>query len=129
MKITMALLLKRNACSEQRQEFAKRFPYGVEVTEAAALAVADVFDWKWAADSLLPTRELRFMWRGAEREAFSRRIAAVAAAWDEYPYRFWDEDLQKGERDAAIEAVWRVYEQEIAVAFVQAWLTAYPQEG
>ena len=53
MKITLAQLKAKNACSDQVTEFERRFGESVEISEAACLAVADAFDWDWAARNLL----------------------------------------------------------------------------
>ena len=55
MHITVKLLKKHKACEEQVALFAATFPNGVQVTEATCLAVADQFDFQWAAGNLLPS--------------------------------------------------------------------------
>ena len=54
MKITKHLLQSKGACASQVALFAETFPHGTEITEAVCLAVADKFDWNWAAQNLLP---------------------------------------------------------------------------
>ena len=54
MKITRALLKRKRACASQVALFAELFPDGAVVTETACVAVADKFDWDWAALHLLP---------------------------------------------------------------------------
>lgn len=53
MKLTAQMLRDKNACQEQVEKFQQLYPDGVEVTKAACVAVADVFDWKWAARNFL----------------------------------------------------------------------------
>ena len=53
MKITKHLLRSKGACASQVALFAETFPHGTEITEAVCLAVADKFDWAWAAQNLL----------------------------------------------------------------------------
>ena len=53
---TMAILKLsqlKGACSNQRALFRKHFGTGGEVTLAKVEAVADLFDWDWAASHLL----------------------------------------------------------------------------
>ncbi|MDE2096596.1 MAG: hypothetical protein KGL39_05060 [Patescibacteria group bacterium] len=54
MKVTLIMLKRAKACKSQRDRFAELFPKGVDVTEAACVAVAQEFDWGWAARCLLP---------------------------------------------------------------------------
>jgi hypothetical protein len=51
--ITVELLRAKGACRGQVDLFAKLFPQGAPMTVAAAVAVADRFDWNWAAQNLL----------------------------------------------------------------------------
>ena len=53
MKITKRRLQIKGACASQVALFAETFPHGTEITEAVCLAVADKFDWDWAAQNLL----------------------------------------------------------------------------
>ena len=54
MRVTVALLKRRGACRGQIERFKEHFPDGVDVTEAACVAVANEFDWTWVAWNLLP---------------------------------------------------------------------------
>lgn len=58
-RITLHQLRLARACPEQIAEFERRFGDSIEVTEEACLAVADVFDWFWAAAHLLSVDSLR----------------------------------------------------------------------
>ena len=51
--LTLAQLERAGACSEMVEDFRRRFGTSVAVTEAAAEAVAGVYDWDWAASKLL----------------------------------------------------------------------------
>ena len=53
MKITKRLLQIKGACASQVALFAETFPHETEITETVCLAVADKFDWGWAAQNLL----------------------------------------------------------------------------
>jgi hypothetical protein len=70
MKITAALLKRKQACSSQVALFKELFPNGAEVTEAICAGVADKFDWKWAAQNLL----------SASASAEYERVCASASA-------------------------------------------------
>ena len=53
MKVTVTLLKRKGACSEQVALFKELFPKGVEITEEVCVGVADKFNWNWAAENLL----------------------------------------------------------------------------
>ena len=70
--LTLATLKRLGACSDQREDFARRFGSSVEVTEELCLSVSDVFDWAWIAQRALSAPAL------AEYER------VCAPAWTEY---------------------------------------------
>ena len=47
------MLEAKGACLEQRKKFKELFPEGVEVTEEKAVEFSSVFDFDWAAETLL----------------------------------------------------------------------------
>lgn len=55
MKITLEQLRDAHACLEQRLKFEEFFGQEVEVTPALCEALAEEFDWPWAAKMLLPS--------------------------------------------------------------------------
>ena len=72
MKITLAHLKSSGACSDQVELFQKLFGAEAEITVVGCLAVADKFDWDWAAEKFLTAPAL------AEYER------VTAPAWAEY---------------------------------------------
>jgi hypothetical protein len=74
MKVTTALLRRKGACATQVDKFAALFPAGVEVTEALCIAHAPMFNWNWAARSLL---------RAPARKAYDKACATAWKACDE----------------------------------------------
>lgn len=54
--VTLEMLRKAGACSEERDLFVEKFGEDakVRVTRRTVLAVADLFDWQWAIHDLLP---------------------------------------------------------------------------
>ena len=70
MFLTAAILIQsKRACAKQLALFVETFPDGVEVTPEACAAVADKFDWDWAAQNLLP-RSLRAEYRAKVTRLF-----------------------------------------------------------
>ena len=53
MDITLELLVKKNACSDQVELFNEMFPEGVNVTQELCLIHVMRFNWDWAAEHLL----------------------------------------------------------------------------
>lgn len=51
--ITVEMLRDACACDEQEEKFIELFGDQVEVSEETAVKHADVFDWRWAADTFL----------------------------------------------------------------------------
>jgi len=83
MKITVKMLKKHNACEDQVDLFEATFPDGVQVTEAVCLAVADKFDFSWAADSL-PPPEARAEYSAKHAPIWAEYEAKRAPIWAEY---------------------------------------------
>lgn len=84
MKVTYTQLRRLGACRHQLAEFKQRYPKGVEITEAACLAVFDVFNWNWAALYLLsaPALEAYNRIRAPAREDYNRAIASAREAYN-----------------------------------------------
>jgi hypothetical protein len=81
MKITKHLLQIKGACASQVALFAETFPHGTEITEAVCLAVADKFDWDWAAQNLLsPESYAEYQRVRAQAYAECERVRAQAYA-------------------------------------------------
>jgi len=81
MKITKRLLQSKGACASQVALFAETFPRGTEITEAVCLAVADKFDWNWAAQNLLPPKsDAEYQRVCAPADAECQRVRAQAYA-------------------------------------------------
>ena len=81
MKITKRLLQSKGACASQVALFAETFPHGTEITEAVCLAVADKFDWNWAAQNLLPPKsDAEYQRVCAPADAECQRVRAQAYA-------------------------------------------------
>jgi hypothetical protein len=83
MRITVDMLRGRGACKLQVEEFERRFPDGVEVSVAAAVAVANIFDWDWAAENLLPCSAWQ-AYAAAVEPAWQACDAAVVSAREAY---------------------------------------------
>jgi hypothetical protein len=77
------MLRNASACSDQVDLFRERFGESVDVTEATCLAVADLFDWYWAAAHLLPAPALAEFDR-ATATAHAEYLRATATDWAEY---------------------------------------------
>ena len=84
--ITLGMLYAHNACADQIDLFARTFGQSVIVTPDAFAAVADLFDWFWAAQHLLPAyladeyqRQRAPLWAEYERQQ--------APLWAEYDRR------------------------------------------
>ena len=81
MKITKLLLQIKGACASQVALFAETFPHGTEITEAVCLAVADKFDWNWAAQNLLsPESYAEYERVRAQADAECQHVCAPAYA-------------------------------------------------
>jgi cell division septum initiation protein DivIVA len=93
------------ACPVQRAIFRARYGKEVEVTLAAVLEAAELFDWDWAAAHLLSTPS----WAGYRRvkdTASAEYERAAAPAWAEYE-RVRDTVLAEYER--VIAPAWAEY--------------------
>ena len=78
MKITKRLLQIKGARASQVALFAETFPHGTEITEAVCLAVADKFDWDWAAQNLLsPESDAEYQRVRAQADAEYQRVCAA----------------------------------------------------
>src|SRR5579863_7794143 len=96
MKITVELLRKKGACKEQMSLFKELFPNGVIVTKAECLAVADKFNWYWAAHNLLnPNARKAYDEACAHaRKAYGEACAPIRKAYYEAcapAYKAYDE--------------------------------------
>lgn len=86
--ITAALLRKHRAFADQVREFERRFPEGVTFADeddaiALCVAVADVFDWNWAAKAFLSAPALA-AYSEARATAWAAYGGATAPAWPAY---------------------------------------------
>ena len=93
--ITSQQLEDAGACQHQVSDFKKRFRAGrARVTIARAKALADVYDWRWAARHLLPaparraymaaTAPARRAYEAASKQARQDFNSALAEAWKAY---------------------------------------------
>ena len=113
MYITIELLQKHNACQGQLDLFAATFPAGVHVTEAVCLAVADKFNFDWAAACLLPVDKLEEYWAKdalicAEYEA---KRALILAEYEAKRAPIW------AEYEAKDALIWEEYNRQRAALF------------
>jgi len=83
MFITVEILRSHKACQDQVDLFAATFPDGVQVTEAVCLAAADKFDFRWAAENLLPP-EARAEYQAKHASILGEYRAKRAPIWAEY---------------------------------------------
>jgi cell division septum initiation protein DivIVA len=102
--ITAARREKAGACADQVALFRETFGARVAVTVPAMEAVANLFDWEWAAQHLLSA---------AARAEYAR---ARAPAWAEYE-RVTAAALAEYERVTA--AAWAEYERVRAAAWAE----------
>ena len=111
MRILLSALRAAGACADQVELFVARFGDGVDVTEVLCLSVADLFDWDWAAENLLPAPARAEYWR-AMRITMAQFDVPKLLAWDEY--------LSADEYQRAAEAVALAYQRAAAAAFARA---------
>ena len=104
MRITLAMLKEKGACTEQVAEFARRFGDGVEVTESVCVSVASVFDWEWAAQHFLTA---------AAEAAYSEATAPAGAAYSEA------RAAAGAAYNEATAAAWTAYSEARAAAFAR----------
>jgi hypothetical protein len=146
--LTLARLEALNACRPQLEEFKRRFGAGGEVTLEKCLAVAQVFDWDWAARYLLSPAAKRAYDEAPGRRAYDEAMAAAWRAYNEAMapvWRAYNEAMAavwraRNEAQAAVErayneamapvwrarneaqaAVERAYNEAMATAFFHAW--------
>jgi len=128
MKITKKLLIEKEACADQVETFAREWPDGVEVYEAACLrAVRLGLDLDWAARRLLSKRA-RAKYVKAIAQARKEYKKAIAPAEEAYrkaiaPVKAiapWDEKAATTEYAKAEAPVWAKYQKAVALAFWQA---------
>ena len=74
MNITAELLRSKGACRDQVALFEKHFPKGATVTVSRCKKVARIFDWDWAAATLLSDTAAK---------AYSEACAPAAKAYYE----------------------------------------------
>ena len=113
MYITVKLLKKHKACKEQVDLFAATFPNGAHVTEAACLAVADQFDFRWAADNLLPRKSK------AEYKA-QRALVRAEYHTKNAPILAWYHTRRAplcAEYDGQLARIWAEYKAKLAALF------------
>lgn len=139
MKITARLLKRKGACADEAELFEKLYPDGAEITEAACVAVADKFDWDWAAENLLPAPlfadyatksvwiatgyESKCEWIAADYWAGWASLYAAHGYWSKYAPTPLDADYRV--ENALLDAVWRTkrasldadYETALAALF------------
>ncbi len=99
MQITYQELQAKGACANQLALFKKHFGPSVVVTLEAVLAVADVFNWDWAARNLMSPKACK-VYQDAIAPACKVYDDAIAPA-------------QKAYRDAKM-PIWKAYEDAIA---------------
>ena len=103
-KLYLAQLKEAKACKEQVELFAKLFGDYVEVTPEACLAVADKFDWTWAAQNLLSVksyaeyqRQQAPLWAEYLRQEaplwaeYQRQMASLYAEYERQRVPLWEE--------------------------------------
>lgn len=115
-RITVDQLRKAKACTPQVALFRKLFGDSVDVTVEAAIAVADTFDFSWAARNLLSPSALQ-AYHQAFDPAWQAYKQAQALAW-----QAWQDDattLRAYEQDRTLAQ--QAYEQADAIAFVEAY--------
>lgn len=102
MIVTTEMLRAKNACDEQVELFDSLTGGSVDVTETWCLEHYDKFQWRWAAENLLPVPAL----------AEYRRV--IAPAWVEYE-RVTAPALAEYER--VIAPAWAEYRRATAQVF------------
>ena len=100
-------LLEAGACGRALVLFLNLYPEGeAQVSVDSCVAVADKFDWDWAASHLLPA---------AAQDEYD---LAVAPAQTEYAHA-----VAALDKDRAITPMRAAYNRARAAAWAQAWLT------
>lgn len=139
--INVAMLQSRGACLSQLQLFYELFPDGVTFTSEEdavrqCVAVAELFDWSWGSNQLLPYdarvaygEAATSAWTAFEKAMFEARVAfeeALAtgraaykakalAAYEEAiasgTWREWSFDPDNREANAYQDKAWEDYEE------------------
>jgi hypothetical protein len=99
------MLKDREACEFYVRRFQRKFPQGIRVTQANALAVATQFDWDWAVHHLIP---------GDLCENTRAFMKLTNDAYDAYRAVMWG-----APSDATWRRAEREYERARAVAFAR----------
>ena len=82
MFVTKELLEKKRACKDQLDLFNELFPEGVELTRELILEHAQMLDWDWCADRLLPTGSPRSsVYYLATKQAWAAFNLAIMSAY------------------------------------------------
>jgi len=128
-ELTLQQLVDKRACSLQVQLFKELFGTRVDVTVQAAIAVADKFDWGWAARALLSAaarseygKVYAPAWseyNKAREASLSEYYKAYAAAWSEYDKAqpaAWSEYNKA--RDASLSEYYKAYAAAFATAYI-----------
>src|SRR3990167_7626535 len=110
--LMLAQLERAGACSEMVEDFRRRFGTSVAVTEAAAEAVAGVYDWDWAASKLLPA-SARAEYKRVMASALAEYERVEASAWAEYKRA---EAPALAEYKRVMAPAWAEYERVVAPA-------------
>ena len=108
MIITADYLRSKNACGSQVDLFLATFGESVNITPAICLAVADKFDWGWAAEHLL-TAPAWAEYQRIKAPAWAEYQRIKAPAWAEY---------QRIKAPA-----WAEYRRIEALAWAECWNT------
>ncbi len=80
--IMLQQLVDLGACERARTKFEVLFGQSVEVTEAVCLALANEFDWAWAAKRLLTP---------SAKAEYDRIVKPVQAEYDRIVIQAWAE--------------------------------------
>lgn len=79
--ITAKMLEEKGACGDQVKLFRKMFGESAVVTVEGCIAVADKFDWYWAASELLTNDALLMYWDTIGKEPMVSSAKAFATAF------------------------------------------------
>ena len=113
--LTLATLVRKGACREQREKFAKLFGKSVEITEALCAEHANEFNWDWAARNLLSaSASARAAYDAAVAPALAAYDAAMAPAWAAYDAA---RASAQAAYDAAMAPAWAAYDAAMAPAW------------
>ena len=125
-QITLRMLREREACDKQVELFRSLFGDAAQVTEDAAVAVADRFNWDWAASNFLTAPALAEYDRvgAAARAEYVRVRAPALAEYDRVTEAAVAEYVRvtapaRAEYDRVTEAAWTEYERMKARTFAR----------